>query len=109
MPKFAAIGRSSDVCPGILIEEDDLNSHLPARGDRVFELLRRAETRIGVVQGEVAILASNLPSCQLNSLDSPSLARFRVLGQIFVWKGQPVFGRVNLNLLPGMDILHPLW
>ena len=100
LAKLAVVVRRCHVGPCVFVEKNDLNAHRFAGRDGVFELLRGAQAGIGVVQWKIPVLASNLPSGQLNRLHAPALARFRIPSQILIRKGKPVFGRVDLDLLP---------
>src|ERR1039458_3672715 len=71
-----------------------------------------AHAMFSLAQRKVALLAAILPSVELNSLYSPSPAGFGNFDEILIGKLQPVFGRVDLNLLPRVNVLDPrghLW
>ena len=102
---FKLVGRL--VRPGELGKQNDLYAHGADLCDRVFQLLPRAQPRVGIVRGVAAVLAADVPARHLERADAVLRALLADLRQLPERNAQLVLRRVELHLQPCVRLLRP--
>ena len=88
-------------------EEQDIHPLLLGVRDHLSELFGRTQTRVDREVGQTAILTAVGPAGELDGIDAVAFGLVHVFGQVLDLEVNAAFRRVDLQLLPRIDLVEP--